>query len=46
MYTGARLGLFDIFSEKLRDPSGAPLGFAKNAMAALSPGQGAHNQNV
>eukprot|EP00929_Paragymnodinium_shiwhaense_P062475 TRINITY_DN3118_c0_g1_i3.p2 TRINITY_DN3118_c0_g1~~TRINITY_DN3118_c0_g1_i3.p2 ORF type:complete len:300 (-),score=84.16 TRINITY_DN3118_c0_g1_i3:272-1171(-) len=37
VYTGARLGLFDVFTEKLKTP-GQPLGFAKNAVAALGAG--------
>merc|ERR1711865_1224185 len=37
VYTGARLGLFDIFSEKLKTP-GEKMTFAKNALAAISAG--------
>jgi len=37
VYTGARLGLFDIFSEKLKTP-GEKMTFAKNAAAGLSAG--------
>jgi solute carrier family 25 oxoglutarate transporter 11 len=37
VYTGARLGLFDMFTEQLKTP-GQPMGFAKNAVAALGAG--------
>jgi solute carrier family 25 oxoglutarate transporter 11 len=39
VYTGARLGLFDIFTEKSKDPAyaGVP-GFAKKSICALSAG--------
>lgn len=37
IYTGARLGLFDKFSDALKTP-GKPLSFAENSVAALSAG--------
>lgn len=37
VYTGARLGLFDKFSQMLQTP-GKPLSFAENSVAALSAG--------
>jgi solute carrier family 25 oxoglutarate transporter 11 len=37
VYTGARLGLFDVFSEQLKTP-GEKMTFAKNALAGLSAG--------
>lgn len=37
VYTGARLGLFDKFTDALKTP-GEPMGFAKNALAALGAG--------
>mmetsp|Transcript_13543 Transcript_13543/g.32757 ORF Transcript_13543/g.32757 Transcript_13543/m.32757 type:complete len:298 (+) Transcript_13543:69-962(+) len=38
VYTGARLGLFDKFTELSKDPSGKPSGFATKALCALSAG--------
>merc|ERR1712100_550718 len=39
VYTGARLGLFDIFTEKSKDPAYANVpGFAKKSICALSAG--------
>jgi len=39
VYTGARLGLFDIFTEKSKDPAYASVpGFAKKSICALSAG--------
>merc|ERR1719487_1970101 len=37
VYTGARLGLFDKFTEALKTP-GEPMSFAKNSAAALGAG--------
>merc|ERR1719327_1104546 len=39
VYTGARLGLFDIFTEKSKDPAYANVnGFVKRSVCALSAG--------
>jgi solute carrier family 25 oxoglutarate transporter 11 len=38
VYTGARLGLFDKFTEMTKDPSGKPASFGTKAVCALSAG--------
>lgn len=38
VYTGARLGLFDIFTEKAKDPETGKVSFGANALCALSAG--------